>query len=154
MKILVTVVLLAAASLCGCASAKITPGSAAVAPQPSQTRAVDSDGRLVVYSVFDSDPEFYPATPYHRAYSDYEILGSDGRLLEKVHNNSNDVFGGPASIRLPPGNYRVVAPANDHRLVSVPVVIEASRTTTVRVDTALSPGDAVAGSGTVKPVKP
>ena len=159
MKILLAplaILLAAGASLCGCASGPTPQQRAAVpsVPKTAQTSAVEPDGRLIVYSALDTSPEFYPATPYHRAYSDYQILSVDGRLLKKVRNESADIFGEPATVKLPPGKYQIVAHSIGRGLVTVPVVVAAGKTTTVRLEAGLPPTNDTADSGAAQPAKP
>jgi hypothetical protein len=156
MKILLTfAMLVGAAALGGCASAgsEESRAPATVNPQAAQGQGMDRDGRLVVYSAFDSSPEFYPATPYHRAYSDYRVLRPDGDLLEKVHNESADIFGNPATVKLPPGKYQIVVRAPGRGLVTVPVTIAPGQTTTLRLDSGLALENGAANSGPAQPAR-
>jgi hypothetical protein len=157
MKILLTLAMLVGAvALYGCASGGSgeSRAPAPVNPQAAQGQGMNRDGRLVVYSAFDTSPEFYPATPYHRAYSDYRILRSDGRPLEKVHNESDDIFGDPANVKLPPGKYQIVAHAAGRGLVTVPVSVAPGQTTTLRLDSGLPLVNGTADSRPAQPTRP
>ena len=157
MKILLTfAMLVGAVVLYGCASGGSgeSRAPAAVNPQAAQGQGMDRDGRLVVYSAFDNSPEFYPATPYHRAHSDYRIHRPDGGLLEKVHNESADIFGNPATVKLPPGKYQIVVRAPGRGLVTVPVAVAPRQPTTVRIDSGLALENGTADSGAARPTRP
>jgi hypothetical protein len=152
--LLTAAMLAAAVSFSGCASTGQAPTPVAASKTPAQTRAADREGRLVVYSALAAGPEFYPATPYHRAYSDYRILSADGRLLRNVHNDSGGLFEAPATVKLPPGKYQIVARASGSGFVTMPVVITADQTTTVRLDAGLSPPGNTTDSGNAQTAKP
>ena len=100
--------------------------------QESQTHA-KSEGSLVVYSALDQSPHFN-GSDYHTWYSGYEVMSEDGRVVKKVTNDTGTVVEGPAEVKLPPGKYRVKARANGYGLVTVPVLIESERLTTVHLD--------------------
>jgi hypothetical protein len=156
MKILLTfAMLVGAVALYGCASGGSGESRASVAvnPQAAQGQGMDPDGHLIVYSAFDTCPDFYPATPYHRAYSDYRILRPDGGLLEKVHNESADIFGNPAIVKLTPGKYQIVVRAPGGGLVTVPVSIAPGQTTTLRLDSGLPLANGTADSGAARPTR-
>lgn len=67
-------------------------------------------------------------------HSDYKIYSLDGKVLKKVSNRVSTILEDPATVNLPPGKYKAVAKAAGFGMVTVPVVIEAGRTTFVRLD--------------------
>jgi len=97
-------------------------------------RAESTTGTLVVYSAFEVNADFNSRDPYHREYSDYRIYATDGNLLQRVHNDSGFKVGSPARVRLPAGNYRVIAHANGYGLVTVPVVVAPDQLTTLHLE--------------------
>jgi len=105
-----------------------------VGPRPLQPVVVNSNGSLVVYSAFDVLADFNSVDPERRRHTDYRILSEDGRLLQKVNNDTRTILEGPVAVALPAGNYRVVARAQGYKLVTVPVVIAANRVTTVHLE--------------------
>src|SRR5580700_10073109 len=135
MKILLsTAIIIAAAALSGCASAKPGLTLAPVGPDPAQSRTVGANGELLVFSAFEAGPQIYHEIPYQRSHSDYQLCRNNGQLLQTVRNETRGVFNAPTPVTLPPGTYRIIANANGHGLVTVPVVITAGRTTTVHLD--------------------
>ena len=104
-----------------------------VGPAPAAFTASASTGTLAVYSAFDPTPDFN-GVPYRRRHSDYQILSPQGQLLQGVQNDNATSWEGPKRITLPAGNYRVVAHANGYGLVTVPVLIEPGRVTTVHLE--------------------
>ncbi len=98
----------------------------------------------MVYSAYDVHAGYLNRDPRNPVHSDYKILAADGKLLRTVHNDSGTIFQDPARVDLPAGQYQVVARANGYGNVTVPVVIEAHRTTMLHLDgdAAWTPGAA------------
>ncbi len=88
----------------------------------------------MVYSAFRRNADFNARDPYRKEYSDYGIFTIDGKLLQKVHNNSEKNFQDPVSVELPPGKYHVIARANGYGYVTVPVTIAALENTIVHLE--------------------
>ncbi len=74
---------------------------------------------------------------YEPSHTDYTICGHDGQVLQRVHNARNWEDGTPTLVKLPPGEYKVEAQAEESGgitiKVEVPVVIQAGHVTTVRL---------------------
>ena len=128
------VILLATTLIAGCASADHGLTLSPVGPATVQATVPDDKGTLVVYSAYDVTAATQGDYEHRRHYSDYKILSAEGKLLQVVHNDSNTVLREAAQVKLPPGSYQVVAHANGYGLVTVPVVIEKSRSTTVHLE--------------------
>ena len=106
-----------------------------VGPPSSQPVAVGSNlGTLVVYSAYEVNADFNARDPYRPEYSDYKIFYSEGRLRQKVHNNSGTILQEPAKMELPAGRYQVMARANGYGIVTVPILIEAGKNTVIHVE--------------------
>jgi hypothetical protein len=106
-----------------------------VGPVPGQPAAVGStDGTLMVYSTNEVGADFNSSDPYRQEYSDYRILATDGKLLQRVHNNSGTIFQDPVPVELPAGKYCVIARANGYGYVTIPVIIEARRSTILHLE--------------------
>jgi len=106
-----------------------------VGPEPVATGSIAStNGTLVVYSAFEASPEFNSRDVYGREYSDYQIFSPAGKLLRRVHNDSGTIALSPSPVELPAGKYRVVARANGFGTVTIPVLIEANRVTTMHLE--------------------
>jgi hypothetical protein len=93
-----------------------------------------TNGTLVVYSAYAVNADFAGRDRRSPEYSDYKILTADGRLLRKVHNNSETILQDAVLAELAPGKYQVVAPANGYGHVTVPVIIETGRTTVLHLE--------------------
>ena len=125
--------LLAIGCLAGCVSHKEALVPSSVGPAPATSARSDATGSLVVYSAFDPHAHFN-AFPYHAYYSDYKIFTQTGELLRTVHNDSGMVLEGPVTVALPAGQFRVLAHANGHGTINIPVVISAGQTTTLHLE--------------------
>jgi len=116
----------------GCAFNRPLVLQTAVGPSPFETGTGSPEGRLAVYSALDtgfsSDPD---ASTHH---SDYRIYSADGKQLKYVHNWVGTFIEDPAVVSLAPGRYNVVARAAASGTVTVPIVIEAGKTTSVHLD--------------------
>ena len=110
----------------GCAApARKTYGPAASLP------AGAASGTLVVYSAT------YPSTleeSEYPAHTDYTVATSSDTVMERVSNRTGSFDKRPASVNLPAGEYHVHAQFSRGGFVTVPVVIQAGKTTTVALD--------------------
>ena len=121
--------------LAGCASPNNGSVLNTVGPAPYSTGNDQSaTGTLVVYSAYEVNADFNSRDPNRPEYSDYRIYSNDGKLVERVHNNSDTIFQDPRRVTLPAGSYRVVASANGFGHVTVPVTIATRQTTMVRLE--------------------
>ena len=128
--------------LMGCSTSKSGLVLDCVGPQPiAATTSPSGAGTLVVYSAYQAGADFDTRDAFRPEYSNYSILSADGKLLQKVINNSGTILQDPAPVKLPAGEYRVTARANGYGYVTVPVVIAANRNTVVHLETD-SPGAA------------
>jgi len=123
----------ALALLQGCASNQNHLVLDPVGPPPGRVANEGSTGRLIVYSAFDVHAHFNDGS-YKRSYSDYKIFSQDRRYLQPVHNDANGFSKGPKVIELSQGHYRVVARANGYGWVTIPVLVEAGKVTTVHLE--------------------
>ncbi|MGA9780140.1 MAG: hypothetical protein WBS33_17910 [Verrucomicrobiia bacterium] len=121
--------------LLGCTTSKSGLALDTVGPIPAQTAPEHSTtGTLVVYSAYDVNADFNSRDPYRPEYSDYKIYTADGKLLQRVHNDSGTILQDPAPMKLPIGKYRVVARANGYGCLTVPIIIEAKQTTILHLE--------------------
>jgi hypothetical protein len=128
-----TRLLIPALLLAGCVSQPHGLVLDPIGPPNPQFAGTGSNGTLVVFSAFDPHGDFNDL-PYLRHYTDYKIVSEDGTVQQTIHNNDGLSLGGPRSLELPVGTYRVVAHANGYGLVTVPVVIRTNQTTTVHLE--------------------
>ena len=103
-------------------------------PLPQPAAASSTNGTLVVYSAYEVNADFNARDPNSPEYSDYKILTTDDRLLQKVHNNSGTILQEGVPVELSPGKYHVMAHSNGYGYVVVPVVIAAGQTTTLHLE--------------------
>jgi hypothetical protein len=135
MKTYYMVVLLTAATLWnGCASGQHGLTLNPVGPPSIQPTAASDKGTLVVFSAYNVTATSVGDYEHRRHYSDYKIFSPDGKLLQIVHNDSNNVLSEATRVKLPAGTYRVLAHANGYGVVTVPVVIEKHEVTTVHLE--------------------
>jgi hypothetical protein len=128
--------ILAIAVLSGCATGKSGLALDPVGPSPDQPAADNAtNGTLVVYSAFKRNADFSSRDPNSPEYSDYKIFTADGKLLQKVHNNSGTILQQAVPVALSPGEYHVMAHANGYaRYVVVPIIIAAGETTILHLE--------------------
>jgi hypothetical protein len=127
--------IMAGALLLGCATGRNGLALDTVGPPLSQPTAANStNGTLVVYSAYEVNADFNSRDPYRPEYSDYKIFTADGKLLQRVHNNSGTILQDPVAVGLPPGKYRVSARANSYGYVTVPVIVEAQQSTILHLE--------------------
>ena len=125
----------AGALLSGCTTSESGMILDQVGPPPAPVSGITStNGTLVVYSAFEAGADFNSRDPYRQEYSDYKIFSPDGKLLQRVHNDSGTVLVSPTPVGLPAGRYRVVARANGYGTVTVPVLVEAHQVTTIHLE--------------------
>jgi hypothetical protein len=67
-------------------------------------------------------------------HSDYRLCSADGKPLQWVRNRVGQLSEDPASVGLPPGRYSVTTRAAGFGTVTVPIVIEPGKTTSVHLD--------------------
>jgi hypothetical protein len=142
--------------LTGCASTSNVTVLAPIGPAPGERPSNHHDGFLRVYSarepaVIDPDAEeFFWNNDFGRreflhqaAHTDYTIYAQDGRALKHVRNARELNDPNPALVRLPPGQYKVQAQADDYDTVTfeavVPVVIKPGQTTEAHLEPQWTP---------------
>lgn len=134
----ISILFTVAAFLVGCASAGNKLALGTIGPVPGQNSIANSsatNGTLVVYSGYKVNADFNSRDPYRPEYSDYKIFAADGKFLQLVHNNSGTMLANVLPVALSAGRYFVVARANSYGIISVPVVIEAGRSTILHLET-------------------
>ena len=130
----ISVLAIAIALSWGCAANNNGVVLGAVGPAMQSPPKVSTNGTLVVYSAYEVTADFNARDPNRPEYSDYKIFTADGRLLQRVHNNSGTMLQDPMPVSLPRGEYRVVAMANGYGFVTVPVIIEPNQSTILHLE--------------------
>ena len=99
-------------------------------------------GILVVYSATYAstlEESEYPA------HTDYTVATPSDTVIERVSNRTGSFDKHPASVKLPSGEYHVRAQYNRGGFVTVSVVIETGKVTTLNLDgSPIPPGDSAA----------
>jgi hypothetical protein len=113
----------------GCASqpAVLSP----VGPPPLDRPSGAPDAGLSVFSAGDFGTPGDELAQYH---SGYWLYAADGKRLKYINNRAGSQGREPARVSLPPGRYKVLARAAAFGIVTVPVVLEAGKTTFVHLD--------------------
>jgi hypothetical protein len=122
-----------AAALAGCATRSTVVINQPVGPDlaPAQVHLTPGTGQLVVYSALEAADPVSSDFPTH---SGYEIDDAEGKLIQRVDNRSGSFYQMPAAVSLSPGKYLVKASASNYGLVTVPVIIKESETTTLDLE--------------------
>jgi hypothetical protein len=102
--------------------------------QAPVTREDSATGTLVVYSAYEVNADFNSRNPNVPEYSDYRILDADGKLIQRVHNVTDDSIQGLVPVELPAGKYNVIAHSNGYGYVTVPVIIETRQNTILHLE--------------------
>ena len=135
MKTLFTLIVIAASALLsGCATGNGLTLDTVGPPLPQPPAVSSTNGTLMVYSAYRRSIDFNSLDPYRPEYSDYKIFTTDGKLLQRVHNNSDTILQGPVSVELQPGKYNVIARANSYGYVTIPVIIETQQNTILHLE--------------------
>jgi hypothetical protein len=91
-------------------------------------------GTLLVYSAYSPNADFDSRDPYRPECTDYKIYTTDGKLLQRIHNVTDDILENPVPVNLSSGKYRVVARANGYGYVTIPVIINAKQKTILHLE--------------------
>jgi len=113
----------------GCASQTVMLSP--VGPPPLARPSGATDAGL---SVFSADDFGTPGDELARYHSGYWLYSADGKRLKYISNRAGSQGREPAKVSLSPGRYRIIARAAAFGTVTVPVVLEAGKTTFVHLD--------------------
>jgi hypothetical protein len=132
--------------LVGCATPAQFTVSEPVGPAPTERARAPDEATLQVYSARVRAPvdvnreEFLWHNDfgkndflYEPAHTDYTIYCQNGKIFKHVRNARGADDSQPALMSMPPGRYEVVASARGFGLVTIPVVIEKGKRTTVNL---------------------
>jgi hypothetical protein len=119
--------------LAGCA---LTPVALdPVGPAPDNTKQLayvpTGSGWLRLYTATRTVSE--GDATYYYPHSGYRIYTESGKLLEFVPNHIDSMDESATLLKIPAGNYKVLARSEPYNLVIVPVVIQAGNTTEVHL---------------------
>jgi hypothetical protein len=117
--------------LAGCALTPVTLDP--VGPAPVKPAAYVPTGWLRVYTATDAH-EIGDNT-YYYTHTGYRIYNENGQLWRYIPNHTGDMDESVANVQIPEGSYRISAQSEAYNLVSVPITIEAGKTTDVHLET-------------------
>jgi hypothetical protein len=144
------------AILSGCATSP-TMLREPVGPDPFLKGTADSDGSLQVFTATEEEDDVGFVDPYPQR-TDYSIYSWSGKLLQHVQYRGH-FDETPRVVRLKPGMYRIsaLAAVGLGDWISLPVVVDAGRTTSVHLNghwkpPADSPGSALVYSPSGRPI--
>jgi len=126
--------LVALTSLAACAGGLPYVLQNAVGPQSASTGS--GTGTLIVYSATYAPVVEQSEYPIH---TDYTVATLGDHVIERVSNGTGSFFSDPAKVSLPAGEYHVRAQYDRGGFVTIPVVIEAGKITTLDLDSAAMP---------------
>ena len=117
--------------LAGCASTPVA--LAPVGPEPANNHeSYISKGYIKVFS--DTETHEIGDGPAYYPHTGYNIYDESGKRLQYVANHIGDMDESPSLVKIPKGNYAVVAESSAYGRVSVPVVVQAGKTTILHLD--------------------
>jgi len=121
------------AAFAGCATHSPVVVNEPIGPDlaPPRINLSDGQGQLVVYSALEV---VNPVSSDFPTHAGYDIDDVNGKFIRRVDNRSGSFYQTPASVSLPPGEYKIKAPASNRGLVTVPVIIKQDETTTLDLD--------------------
>jgi hypothetical protein len=108
---------------------------APVGPDASAQPRSSANGSLQVFSATQkSAPLASDDTQLFDLHTGYEVCSSAGQHLQYVANHQSNMDTSPDVVTLAPGRYNVLAQSTWCGMVTVPVVIQAGKTTVVHLD--------------------
>lgn len=118
------------AMLAGCSTTPVVLDP--VGPPPPGATSSLRESYLKVYSATETHPDgeinYFPHTSYH-------VFTPDGKQFKWVENHIGMNDESPTVVKLPAGNYKVLAEADGFGRVTVPVVIKRGKLTEVNLET-------------------
>lgn len=116
--------------LAGCASNPIAISS--VGPGLPKHTLENADGYLRVFS--DTEAHEIGDNTYYYLHTGYNIYDDSGKQVRYVSNHVGTMDESPTLVALPAGNYKVVAESASYGRLTVPVLIQAGKTTLVHLN--------------------
>ena len=123
-----------------------------IGPNPQTAKFASATGTLRVYSAKEKEDNVGFEQPYEQR-TDYSIYDANGKEVKGVLDNNKGEFEAvPRGVRLEPGTYKIkaLAAVGLGEWISVPVVIEAGRTTEVHLNGQWRPPSDTPGNEIVK----
>jgi hypothetical protein len=137
-------------TLVGCSSTPVPLATVGPEPTSQESPVVKGDGATGCLRVF-SDTKGHSIgndLVYYRHMS-YKIYDAAGRRVKYVPNHVGVTDEKPSLVRIPQGNYKVVAESSAYGRVTVPVVILADKTTILHLDRGWRPASNISSNEVV-----
>jgi hypothetical protein len=128
--------------LAGCASTPVALSP--VGPEPTSRAAAVPRGGLRVFS--DTEAHVIGDGPAYYTHTGYSILDEFGKVVKYVPNHIGDMDESPSMVAVPAGDYKIVAESSSYGRVTVPVLIEEGKTTSIHLDREWRPSANVASN--------
>jgi hypothetical protein len=103
-----------------------------VGPEPAEHVTYASTGCLEVFS--DTEERVIGDGPHYYPHLGYNIYDNSGKRVEYVPNHLGDMDEAPTLVRIPVGDYQVVAESSAYGRVTVPIVVQSGKTTVLHLD--------------------
>jgi hypothetical protein len=135
----------------GCSSTPVALTMVGPEPTSQKTQIVKGDGAAGCLQVF-SDTKAHSIgsdLTYYRHMS-YNIYDRAGKRVKYVPNHIGVTDEKPSLVTLPQGNYKVVAESSAYGRVTVPVVIQADKTTVLHLDRGWRPASNISSNEVVR----
>lgn len=130
----------------GCATKPIALSP--VGPEPAKTVAYAPSGYIKVFS--DTEEHVIGDGPHYYPHTGYTIFEKTGRSVEYVPNHIGDMDEVPTLVRIPVGDYKIVAQSSAYGRVTVPVIVQSGKTTVLHLDRGWSPAANIASNKLVR----
>jgi hypothetical protein len=121
--------------LCGCASTPVVldpVGPAPAKPVPASSTTYAPTGWLKVLTA--TRTREIGAESYYYTHTGYRICTGPGQTWKYVANHEGDMDQSAALVKIPAGNYLVVAKSESYGVVTVPVLVQAGKLTVVHLE--------------------
>ena len=137
--------------LAGCASTPVALAPVGPKPTSQQPYNVKYDGAYGYLQVYSDTKEHFidHDLPYYW-HIGYNIYDDSNRKVKYVPNNIGITDETPTLVQIPQGNYRVVAESSAYGRVTVPVVIQADKTTVLNLDRGWRPSATISTNELVR----
>jgi len=132
--------------LTGCAFTPVALNS--VGPEPRGAESFITTGYIQVFSDTE-EHDIGDGEPYY-THKGYGIYNKAGKQVKYVPNHIGDMDESPTLVEIPTGHYQVEAESSTYGPVTVPVVIEAGKTTILHLDGVWRPASNISSNQLVR----
>jgi hypothetical protein len=130
----------------GCASQPVAVSP--VGPEPASQAAYVPSGYLKVFS--DTEEHVIGDGPHYYPHMGYNIYDNAGKRVEYVPNHIGNMDETPTLVRIPVGDYKVVAESSAYGRVTVPIIVQSGKTTVLHLDRGWRPASNISSTEVVR----